>query len=242
MLQRAHSTFEIKSLDQAQRLVEGYASTPQLDRQGDVLLSAGAEFELPMPLLWQHQQDKPIGHVLEAHVSGKGIRIKAQIAKNVLPYIDEAWALIQAGLVRGFSVGWMPRSAPSRTKDGGMQYARWLWGETSAVTVPANATATIDLIKSLDADPALSGSRSRVAVPHQPAAVGVSVKATTMPPIAAQIETVTATLNTKSQRLEQLALRDGTDGGLDPQEVDERNALTGDVETLSDEPQEFPRD
>lgn len=228
-LERAHTLFELKSLDKAQRIVEGFASTPKLDRQGDVLLSRGAEFDLPMPLLWQHQQDKPIGTVIEAQVSDRGIRIKAQIAKNVLPYIDEAWALIQAGLVRGFSVGWKPLEAPTRLKNGGLQFSRWMWGETSAVTIPANATATIDLIKSLDAP-------SRVAS-TQPAVVGRSSKVIPMTPneqpIAAQIEAVTATLNTKAARLQELAVRDGTDAGLEAAEVTERDALTDEVDTLS---------
>lgn len=127
-MDRAYSLWQIKSIDEAQRILEGFASTPTLDRQGDVLISKGAQFHLPMPLLWQHQQDKPIGHVLEAQVSDRGIRIKAQIAKGVLPYIEEAWALIKAGLVGGFSVGWKPLEAPTRRKDGGYEFARWLWG------------------------------------------------------------------------------------------------------------------
>jgi HK97 family phage major capsid protein len=54
-----------------------------------------------------------------------------------------------------------------------------------------------------------------------------------MTPIAAQIDSVTAPLNTKSARLQELVLRDGTDGSLEPAEVTERDTLTGEVDTLA---------
>ena len=232
-MNKAYTLFDIKSIDQAQRIVEGFASTPTLDRQGDVLLSRGAEFELPMPLLWQHQQDKPIGQVIAAQVSDHGIRITAKIAQNVLPYIDEAWALIKAGLVRGFSVGWKPLEPPTRQKNGGMQFARWMWGETSAVTIPANATATIDLIKSLDASPAPSSTGPRVVSPTQLAVAGLDPKARLMTPIADQITATTATLNTKSARLQELMQREGTDGSLEAADLTERDTLTTEIEAIS---------
>jgi len=147
---RAYSTFEIKSVDQEQRLIEGVASTPELDQHGHIMEQAGAQFALPMPLLWQHKQDKPIGHVLEASVLPTGIRIKARIAKDVLPFIDEAWALIKAGLVRGLSIGWNPLEPPTAEKNGGLRFAKWEWLELSAVTIPANSAASILTVKQFD--------------------------------------------------------------------------------------------
>lgn len=233
MLTRAYTLFEVKALDESSRILEGYASTPTLDRQGDILVSKGAEFTLPMPLLWQHQLDKPIGHITHAINDGKGWRVTAQIAKGVLPYIEEAWQLLKAGLVRGFSVGWMPLAQPTFPKSGGRQFDRWLWAETSAVTVPANATATIDLIKSLAAS-APSGVPRRH---HQPAVVGIPTKVTAMTqnpqPIAAQIEACSASLNAKSARLNELAVRDGVDAGLDESETTERDTLTAECQSLS---------
>ncbi len=152
-MNRAHSLFEIKALDDDQRIIEGFTSTPTPDRVGDVLDPKGASFKLPLPLLWQHRHDQPIGKVLSAKVTAEGIWVKAQIAKDVLPFIEEAWALIKAGLVSGFSVGWKPLAAPKMAGDVA-HYARWMWGETSVVTIPANAEATIALIKSLDVEPA----------------------------------------------------------------------------------------
>lgn len=61
---RAWSTFEIKSVDEEQRIVTGIATTPATDRMGDIVESMGAEFKLPLPLLWQHDSDSPVGTVL----------------------------------------------------------------------------------------------------------------------------------------------------------------------------------
>ena len=154
MPERAYSTFEIKSVDDEQRLIEGIASTPELDRGGDEMDPKGAKFVLPMPLKWQHKA--AVGRVIAATVTASGIRIKA-----VLPRIDEpgllkeqvdyAWQSIKFGLTRGLSIGWRPLEATPNGK-GGLKVATWEWFETSAVDIPMNASATIAIIKSFDRD------------------------------------------------------------------------------------------
>lgn len=159
MLRRAHALLDIKSIDDEQRILEGFTSTPTPDRSGDSLDPKGASFNLPLPLLWQHRTDQPIGKVLSAKVDGDGIWVKAQIDKTTgLPFIEEAWALIKAGLVGGLSVGWKPLELPTISKDGRVAtFSKWLWAETSAVTVPANSEASIALIKSLDTSAPATG-------------------------------------------------------------------------------------
>jgi HK97 family phage major capsid protein/HK97 family phage prohead protease len=120
---------------------------------GDVVVPEGASFKLPLPLLWQHRHDQPIGHVTHATVTKSGIKVKAQIAKDVLPRIEEAWALIKSGLVRGLSIGFRPTEDPEPIKGTfGMKFHAWEWLELSAVTIPANADASIASIKSVDAE------------------------------------------------------------------------------------------
>jgi HK97 family phage prohead protease len=150
-LQRAYATLTIKAVDEDTRLIEGIASTPETDRMGDVLEPEGALFALPMPLLWQHRSDQPIGHVTHASITKDGIKIRATIAKGLLPRIDEAWALIKSGLVRGLSVGFRPIESARIDGTFGLRFLKWDWMELSAVTIPANADATILTIKSLDA-------------------------------------------------------------------------------------------
>jgi HK97 family phage major capsid protein/HK97 family phage prohead protease len=156
MPDRAYCTLEIKSFQADQRIIEGVASSPAPDRRGDVLVPEGAEFALPMPLLWQHDTTQPIGEVLEAAVTPTGIRIRAQFAQVDEPgplktRLDEAWQSVKARLVRGLSVGFQPLESRLVKKGdpyGGLHVSRWLWAETSAVTLPMNIAATITAIKS----------------------------------------------------------------------------------------------
>ena len=153
MLKRAYSTFEIKSFDESTGEFEGIASTPQTDRMGDVVEPKGAQFSLPLPLLWQHNSREPIGLVTAAKVTKDGITVKGNVMKDLLPRISEAWTLIRAGLVRGLSIGFSPIESEPLQKDnpwGPQRFLKWDWLELSAVTIPANAEASIQTIKSID--------------------------------------------------------------------------------------------
>src|SRR5437868_10252234 len=108
MLDRAYSTLSIKAVNGESRIIEGIASTPTPDRGGDVMDPLGAVYTLPMPLLWFHDDQRPIGEVFEASVSADGIYIKARVSKIAEPgplrnRIEEAWQSIKSDppLVRG---------------------------------------------------------------------------------------------------------------------------------------------
>lgn len=144
---RAYSTINIKATDRGDGTIVGLASTPELDRAGDVLLPEGAVYRLPIPLLWQHDHGKPIGSVTSARVSASGIEIVAKIAVGATPEIDNSYALVRAGLVRGLSVGFRPLEQPEVTRTGYL-YRAWEMMELSCVTIPCNAGATISAVKS----------------------------------------------------------------------------------------------
>jgi hypothetical protein len=94
-INRAYSLLTVKAVEDGdQRIIEGTASDISTDRMGDVVVPSGAVFKLPLPLLWQHDKSSPIGSVVSATVTKTGIQIRAEIAKGVLPFIDNAWALI----------------------------------------------------------------------------------------------------------------------------------------------------
>ncbi|MGI9336437.1 MAG: HK97 family phage prohead protease, partial [Gammaproteobacteria bacterium] len=154
-MNRAYALLDVKRVDTEARTIEGIASTPEVDRVGDIVEPAGAQFKLPLPLLWQHGHDSPIGDVIEADVTDAGIRIKAKIAQaGLADYIDRAWTLIKAGLVRGLSIGYRvldDGAEPLDPKDpwGGLRIEQWELLELSAVTIPANASAGITSVKQL---------------------------------------------------------------------------------------------
>jgi HK97 family phage prohead protease len=161
MINRAYSLLEVKAVDEEKRIIEGIATTPSPDRMDDVVVSEGIEFKLPLPLLNQHRSSEPIGNVIEAKVTKAGIRIKAQLAPaGLLPYIDQAWTQIKAGLVRGLSIGFRSLEHSFNDDTGGINFLRTEWMELSAVTIPANADASILTVKSLDIGrPAAIGNR-----------------------------------------------------------------------------------
>ena len=176
---RAYSLFEIKAVNDEEGVIEGIASTPTTDRMGDIVEPKGAEFKLPLPLLWQHSARDPLGHVISAKVTDAGIAIKAKIMRGVLPEIDRAWALIKAGLVRGLSIGFRSIEDSDIKGTWGRRFTKWEWLELSAVTIPANSEATIQTIKSIDEEVlrrAVSGHRAKQVriVPPLPAVAGVS--------------------------------------------------------------------
>ena len=150
MLNRAYSLLEIKQVDEDARTITGMATTPAPDRLNDVVEPMGAQFKLPIPLLWQHDASNPIGQVTHAKVGKAGIEIIAKIAKGVTAEIDRAWALIKAGLVPGLSIGFKAIEHELIPETKGIRFLKWLWLELSAVTIPANAAATITTIRSLD--------------------------------------------------------------------------------------------
>lgn len=141
---RAYSTLQLKA-DQDNGIITGIASTPETDRQGDVLLPEGAEFRLPIPLLYQHDHSQPLGKVTSARVTARGIEIVASVALGVSTTIDNAFRLIKAGLVQGLSVGF--RGLEVEGTRTGRLYRRWELLELSAVTLPCNAGATITSVK-----------------------------------------------------------------------------------------------
>ena len=152
---RACSTFILKAADDETRTLEGIASSSAPDLAGDEIIPKGAVYALPMPLLMQHDRDRPVGEVTAAKVSDTEISIRATLVKDSgLAYVEDAWRQLRAGLVKGLSIGAQPLKAePILDKGGrmtGVRYTAWRWLELSAVTLPMNSDATIDVVRSFD--------------------------------------------------------------------------------------------
>ena len=151
---KAYSTLQIKSVTDTEdeRLITGIATTPSTDRDDDILEPTGAKFALPIPLLWQHNHNQPIGEVIQATITEKGIEIVAKIAKiaddgKLKDRIDEAWQSIKSGLVKCLSVGFKIKEYNYLESSWGLHIKEWEWYELSVVTIPANADAVITSVK-----------------------------------------------------------------------------------------------
>ncbi|MET3459812.1 HK97 family phage prohead protease [Variovorax atrisoli] len=158
-MDRAYSTLEIKALGDdsgdGRRTFKGIASTPTADRVGDVMEPEGAQFKLPIPFLWMHDSSDPIGWITGAKVTAKGIEVEGEVATiaedgPLKERLNTAWQMLKAKLVRGLSIGFKPIEAAQIKGSVGLRYTKWLWFELSAVTVPANAEASLTAIKSID--------------------------------------------------------------------------------------------
>lgn len=146
-MNRAYSVFTVTKVDEAAGTIIGMATTPDLDRHGDVVEPRGAQFLLPMPLLLGHDHNQPIGAIEAARVTAAGIEIVAKLTLSAGERIREVWELIRAGALRGLSVGFRPRKAEP-IPGGGNRFTEWDLFEVSVVAVPANSAATISNIKS----------------------------------------------------------------------------------------------
>jgi HK97 family phage prohead protease len=173
-LERAYSILNIKAVDGEQRRLAGVASTPEIDRVGDSIDPFGMTFKNPLPLLWQHKADQPIGTATFGAPTAAGVSFDAQIARVDTPGIlkdrlDEAWDSVKSRLVTGVSVGFrILNNAVEQLKGGGLRFLETEVMELSIVTIPANSSATILNVKSLDQPFLRAASRPRPVVYLRP--------------------------------------------------------------------------
>jgi HK97 family phage prohead protease len=245
---RAWSTLTVKSVDQETRTIEGIASTPTIDRMGDIVEPMGAEFSLPLPLLFAHQHTSPVGHVVAADADAKGIRFRARIAKISEPgqmkdLVDKAWHAVKAGLMRGISIGFSPKEYEPIRETGGLRFTKYALYEMSLVAIPANADASINLIKSLsNGKSAVASDESEPAVTptSQPGAAGkpqkpasVRLKPMERKTFTDQIQSLEATRQAKNARMAEIMQKAIDDGrSTDESERDEYDGLEREVEAL----------
>lgn len=157
-MDRAYSVLTVKSIDEQAEFVHisGVASTPTPDRMGDVVEPLGAKFVTPMPLLWQHWSDSPVGLVTFAQPTKTGIPFEARLpriaeAGRLKDRVDEAIQSLKYGLVMAVSIGFRSlKDGVELLKGGGHRFKEWEWLELSLVTIPANSEAMIQAVKSID--------------------------------------------------------------------------------------------
>ena len=231
----AYSLFTVeKGMDDDERIIRGIASTPSPDRSNDIVEPMGAMFKLPFPLLSQHDHSKPIGEVIEAKVTKKGIEIVAKISKGI-DYVDQAYQQIKLGLVKGLSIGFRPKEYEEfKNENGyGMRFKSYEVYELSAVTIPANAEASILMVKSL----ATSGNGDKTSK-NLPRALGKTVsihspKETKMKTFAEQIKGF-ETRKTELSEVVKSVLTKAADEGrtLDAEEATKHDDAVAEIEQV----------
>lgn len=258
-MDRAYSQLDIRSVSDDGLTIEGIASTPVADRMGDIVEPLGAKFALPMPLLWQHDSQQPIGQVEFAKPTKTGIPFKARLvspdsveSESLKDRLRMAADSIRTGLVRAVSIGFRALEY-SIMDDGGIRFLSWEWIELSGVTIPANAQATINTIKSIDteqraasgqdlsSDRDLSGATLRAPPPAGSKTKAVKAmelktpKEAKMKTIAEQIAAFEATLTAKLAEMD--TIMDGaaeTGETLDADQKEAYDTLDSEVKEIGE--------
>lgn len=153
---RGHATFpfEIKSLS-ADGSFAGYASVFNVvDSQRDLMLPGAFKATLksrtqPVQLLWQHQWESPIGVIESLFEDSRGLYIKGKLLMEVMQ-AREAHALLKAGVIRGLSIGYSVKRAERDPQTGVRRLQEVDLWEVSVVTLPANESAQVTVVKARD--------------------------------------------------------------------------------------------
>jgi len=240
--QRAYSLMTIKAVDEDKRVITGIASTPSPDRYGDVMEPDGAKFNAETPFLWQHDSNQPIGTCTPKRVKD-GLEIVATLVKptadmpsQLAARLDEAWASIKSGLVRGLSIGFKPLEY-SFLDDAGIRFLTWDLLEVSAVTIPANAECSIQTIKSYDLRPqTASGIEKPVVKKQSPAGAtakkSTEIKGKTMN-IAEQIKSFEAKRAALAAALDTVMSKAAEDGRtLDAEEEEQYDLNSSEIKSV----------
>lgn len=244
-MNRAYSLITIKAVNDEAREIEGIATTPEVDRMGDIVDPLGAQFTNPSPLLWQHNHDEPVGQATFGKPTKDGIPFKAKIAKStgdsvtLRERLDEAWESIKIGLVRAVSIGF--RSLEHSYMDGGgIRFNAIEVLELSLVTIPANQSASITAIKSIDTQQRaasgreLQGSKAVAKTPGVTGAVSLKpTKGSAPMTIKEQIAALEAKRAASSARMSEIMTKTGEAGrSTDEKEREEFDTLRAEVETV----------
>lgn len=262
---RAYSSLIIKTVDEEKRIIRGIATTPAVDRMGDIVEPLGVKFNNPMPFLWQHDAHQPIGTVKFDKPTKDGITFEAEIPMLDEPgtlkdRFDEAWQSIKLGLVRAVSIGF--RAVEYAFMDeGGIRFIKSEVFELSAVTIPAQPEAIMTSIKNMDATgvaviksfdanaPAAIGTIERPAE-KPPGASGKSTQPVNLRPKegikmktpAEQIAALEAKRGANASRMEEIQSKAAEEGRTkDASEKEEFGTLADEVDTIDEELKDLRR-
>jgi phage head maturation protease len=134
------------AVDRRALTVRGVITTNAPDREGDIIAPAGLanreQYLLDNPVvLWNHGRGAlpPVGTCDWLDVQPNRVVAQTRFAAG-LRFAEELFALYDRGVLRGWSIGFVPRRSAPRP-GGGVLVQAWDLLEYSAVPVPANPGA-----------------------------------------------------------------------------------------------------
>ena len=161
----AHPDARTLSVDPGKLRIRSVISTADPDRAGDVVVPAGLrnldDFMTNPVVLWAHNRTQfpPVGACEWVDVQPRRVVAETRFAQGV-PFAEDIFRLYEQGVLRGWSIGFVPRKARRLPAGGpgpaGLYVAEWDLLEYSAVPIPENPGAlTVAIQKGLVRDPSL---------------------------------------------------------------------------------------
>lgn len=153
-----HKTFAFKTEDvKEDGTFSGYGSVfGNLDSYRDIVepgafaeslrtIKAGGD---PLPALWQHNPNWPIGGYTDLKEDSRGLLVSGFLLKDEVQQAREAYALMKARIVKGLSIGYYVIDDTYNEKTNITHLKVLDLREISPVTFPANTAAQVDNVKS----------------------------------------------------------------------------------------------
>lgn len=103
--------------------------------------------KLPIPMLFGHDLNDPVGTWDSAVEKSDGLHISGKLLVDDVARAREVRALVKSGAVRGLSIGFITKQAAAR-KGGGRTIKSLELLEASLVTIPMHAGAKVTSAKS----------------------------------------------------------------------------------------------
>ena len=141
------------------RTVLAAISTIGVDRDGEVLIPQGCDatdFTKSPTVFYNHDYGLPVGRCEGIRRTDKAIHAKTRFATRPPDYQgqwlpDSVFALLQQGVINGFSVGFLPIEGRNPSKKDRQQfgprvrhvYSKWKLLEYSVAPLPANQDALV---------------------------------------------------------------------------------------------------
>ena len=130
-------------------LIEGFASTRDLDRGGDVVEPAAfenslGEFMANPVVTYMHDWSNPVGRVVQARIGDKGLWVKAFVSKTA----ERIVTLIEEGVLKGFSIGY--EEVRQEMRNGVNHILELKLYEIAIVTIPMNPQTLFTMAKALN--------------------------------------------------------------------------------------------
>lgn len=160
------------AIDSGKLRIRSVITTADSDRAGDVVIPTGLknaeEYLLNPVVLWAHNRSQfpPIGICEWLDVQPRRIVAETRFAQGV-PFAEDIFRLYEQGVLRGWSIGFVPRKA-FRNGRQGLRVEEWDLLEYSAVPIPENPGAlTLALQKGLVHDEPLREWIERMTEPRR---------------------------------------------------------------------------